>query len=137
MKKQVFFYSKNKTDIMNRKFLNKTVCVDLKNSTPYKEKKNLIQLLVTNGAKVSFFVKKGISILVKNDNKDVDSYKCKSAFKLGIPVVHIDYIYKYLNNEIVNFKDYLIVNKESSEYFKKGKILKSGLICNYFFLFPI
>jgi hypothetical protein len=110
---------------MNKKFSNKIVCVDLKNSTPYKEKKKLIDLLVSNGAKVSFFIKKGVSILIKNDIRDVNSFKCKSAFKLEIPVVHSEYIFRYLNNEIVNYKDYLIVNNENCEYFKRGKILKS------------
>ena len=54
------------------------------------------------------------------------SFKCKSAFKLEIPVVHSEYIFRYLNNEIVNYKDYLIVNNENCEYFKRGKILKSN-----------
>lgn len=110
---------------MNNKFLNKTICLDLRSTTSYKEKKKLIDLLVSNGAKVSFFLKKGVSLLVKNDKRDVDSFKCKTSFKLGIPVVHSEYIYKLLNNEAVNSKDYLIVNNENSESFKKGKISKS------------
>ena len=59
---------------MNLKFLNKTVCLDLKSSTSYKQKRNLIDLLTRNGLKVSFILKKGIFLLIKNDKYEVDTY---------------------------------------------------------------
>ena len=108
---------------MDSPFSNKTVCLDLKDTTRYKEKKRLIELLTSNGAKVSFIIQKGSSLLIKNDKSNVSTYKCRTAFKLGIPVVHVDYIFNLLNKKVVNFKDYVIVNTESQQRFKNGKIV--------------
>ena len=103
----------------------KQICLDLSNSTQYKKKKNLIDLLTSHGLRVSFILNKDISLLVKNDKNDIDTYKCRTAFKLGIPVVHYDYIIKQLNNESVNIKEFLIANSAYKENFKQGKIAKS------------
>lgn len=103
----------------------KLICLDLSNSTPYKEKKNLIDLLTRNGAKVSLILKKDVSLVVKNDKNEADSYKCRNAFKLGIPVVGSDYIIKLLNNEIVDIKEFIISNSTNKENFKQGKIATS------------
>ena len=102
----------------------KTICLDLSNATSYKQKQTLIKLLTNNGAKVSFILNKNASLVVKNDKKDVESYKTRTAFKLGIPVVHVDYIHQLINNDYVDIKDYLISNKENMDNFKNGKISK-------------
>ena len=60
---------------MDSPFSNKTVCLDLKDTTRYKEKKRLIELLTSNGAKVSFIIQKGSSLLIKNDKSNVSTYK--------------------------------------------------------------
>jgi hypothetical protein len=103
----------------------KQICLDLSNSTPYKKKKNLIDLFTNSGIKVSFILNKNVGVLVKNDRNDIDTYKCRTAFKLGIPVVHCDYIIKSINNESVHLKDYIIANMANKENFKQGKITKS------------
>ena len=110
---------------MQLKLDKKAVCLDLCNLTSYKEKKNIIELLTRNGANVSFILNKRISLLIKNDQRTTDSYKCRTAFKLGIPVIHISFIYDYLKNDQVNYNDYLILNSENENSFKQGKILKS------------
>jgi len=106
------------------KLKNNLVCLELANSTPYKKKKGLIELILTNGGRVSFIMNKSVSYLLKEDRKDLDTYKCKQAFKLGIPVFSLDLIYDYYLNSKPNlqFGDYLIKNKKNEENFKSGKI---------------
>jgi hypothetical protein len=111
---------------MYSKLNGKTICLDLNSSIPYKQKKSIIDLLTSNGAKVSFILNKSVSLLIKNDRKNIDGYKCKTAFKLSIPVVHIDYIHELFNNEHVNLKEYLILDEEKDKNFKQGKIAKSN-----------
>ena len=110
---------------MQSKFSNKTICLDLKNSTPYKEKKKLIEILTSNGAKVSFILKKGVSLLIKNDKNDFNTYKCQNAFKYGIPVIHSDFINIFLTNQTANIREFLLKNEENKENFKKGRLVKS------------
>jgi hypothetical protein len=69
---------------------------------------------------------KNVSLLVKNDRTTVDTYKCKTAFKLGIPVIHVDFIYKCLKDGLIELKDFLIINVENLNSFKQGKIIKSN-----------
>jgi poly [ADP-ribose] polymerase len=109
------------------KFSDKVICLDLNSSTKYKEKKNLVDLLTSNGANVTFVLNKRVLLLVKND-KNVESYKCRTAFRLSIPIVTVDFIYHCLNNEYVNLKEYLILDKNDEENFKKGKISKSSIL---------
>ena len=111
--------------MVNLKLNEKTICLDLNNSTSYKQKKSLIDILTSNAVRVSFILNKNVSLLIKNDRTTVDTYKCRTAFKLGIPVIHVDFIYKYLNEEQVELKDFLIVNVENINSFKNGKISKS------------
>lgn len=106
------------------KLKNNLVCLELTNSTPYKKKKGLIELISSNGGRVSFIMNKSVNFLLKEDRKDLETYKCKQAFKLGIPVFSIDLIYDYYLNFKSNLQldDYLIKNKKNEENFKSGKI---------------
>jgi hypothetical protein len=103
----------------------KQICLDLSNSTSYKKRKNLIDLCANRGIRVSFILNKKVGVLVKNDRNDIDTYKCRTAFKLGIPVVHCDYIIKSIKNESVHLKDFIIANMANKKNFKQGKITKS------------
>ena len=108
--------------MLNFKLNEKTICLDLNNSTSYKEKKSLIYLLTSFGAKVSFVLNRNVSLLVKNDRATIDSYKCRTAFKMGISVIHADLIYKFVRDEQVDLKDFLIFNVQKANNFKQGKI---------------
>ena len=112
--------------MVSLKLSEKIICLDLNSSTSYKQKKSLIEVLTSNGVKVSFVLNKNVSLLVKNDRTTVDTYKCRTAFKLGIPVIHVDFIYKCLIDEVVELKDFLILNLENVNSFKQGKIVKSN-----------
>lgn len=110
------------------KKLNETdlICLDLSNSTPYKQKKSLIDLISSNGGRISFVLNKNVKFLIKDDKANLDTYKCRTAFKLGIPVFHISYLFDYLlsdvNKSSVKLNDYLIFNKQKEKNFKNGLI---------------
>ena len=123
---------------MHLKLNEKIICLDLSNSIKYKEKKNMIDLLIKGGSKVSFVLNKNVSLVIKDDKNDVDSYKCRTAFKLGIPVVHYDFIFAAngdVDSNVVDLKEFLITNKENEKNFKQGKIGKSNIYVSPVFHF--
>ena len=101
-----------------------TICLDLSNSIPYKKKKGLIDLLAAHGFKISFIINKFTNLLIKDDRDNLDTYKCRTAFKLGIPVVHVDFVYElYLNlNSNAKMEEFIIKNKQEEINFKNGYI---------------
>jgi hypothetical protein len=109
-------------------FQNQTFCLDLTNSISYKKKKNLIDLITQNGGKVSFILKKDIDYLIKDDKTSLDTYKCRTAFKLNVPVIHSDYVFcaSAANHETEkhNPKDFAIQNELNIDNLKSGKISK-------------
>ncbi len=111
--------------MLDKKHLqNKTVCLDLSNSIAYKKKKSLIDLIALHGLKVSFIINKSASILIRDDRDNLDTYKCRTAFKLGVPIIHVDYIYEMLlnGNHNVKLANYLIKNKKDETDFKNGLV---------------
>lgn len=105
------------------------VCFDFGSTTPYKTKKALIDLLNSRQYRVSFVLNKSVRLLIKDDKSNLDTYKCRTAFKLGIPVYHVDLIYNYLllNNgtqpqSAIRIDDYLIKNQLIEKAFNNGKI---------------
>lgn len=118
---------------MKPKFYGKTICLDLSHSTPYKQKKSLIDTLISNGGRVSFVLNQKVNLLVKNDRLDLDSYKCRTAFRMGIPVVDVNYVNDLIRiadsdkavANAIKIADYEIQNKDHLENFKKGIIAKS------------
>jgi hypothetical protein len=113
---------------------NDIVCLELSSSTSYKTKKALIDLLTANGFRVSFVMNKSVKLLFKEDPDDVNTYKCRQAFKLNIPVINVKLILDYVSGNLVSsiwtngdinvttLKKYVIVNKESESNFKNGLI---------------
>lgn len=111
-------------------------CLDLSNSISYKKKKRLIDSIVSHGGIISFVLNKRVNYVIKDEKNDVslDSYKCRQAFKLGIPIIHLDFFNDYylnLNNTdentkpVLSFEDYLITNKRClANNLQKGKIAK-------------
>ena len=95
-----------------------TVCLDLSAATSYKQKKAIIDLLSSSGCKISFIVNKNVKYLIRDDRQNVSTYKCRTAFKLGIPVLHVSCVY----DTSPNMSDYLIVNKKNDNDFQKGLI---------------
>ena len=102
---------------------NDIFCLDLSISTQYKEKKQIIDLIISRGARVSFILNKTVKYLIRNDNTNIDTYKCKLAFKLNIPILDVNYLFDKCS---VNLEKYLIVNKEHEEKFKNGLIALKG-----------
>ena len=107
----------------------KLLSLDL-SCTSSKEKKTLIDVLVTKGARVSFILNKNVDFLLKDDRNALDTYKCRTAFKLGLPVVHISYVTENMDSDSADIRPYLIKDVKNEENFKKGKI-GSGESSNY------
>lgn len=104
---------------------NDVVCLDLGLATPYKQKKAVIELLNANQFRVSFVLNKSVKLVLKDDKNQLDTYKCRTAFKLGIPVYHIDMVYEYIfekDKSLFRFDQYLIRNKLVEKEFSNGKI---------------
>jgi hypothetical protein len=106
---------------------NDIICLDLSSSISYKQKKSLIDLITINGFRVSFVLNKKSKILLRDEKTNISSYKCKAAFKLNIPVLHIKYIYDFISSGscILNTKtvsNYLILNTENDKNFNNGLI---------------
>lgn len=101
------------------------VCLDFGSKTPYKTKKALIDLLNARHYRVSFVLNKSVRILIKDDRVNLDTYKCQTAFKLGIPVYHVDLIANFLlasDPRSIRTDDYLIRNQLIEKAFQSGKI---------------
>lgn len=63
--------------------------------------------------------------LVVDQDQDVnDSYKGRNAQKLAIPIVSTIFIQSCIeNNKVLNYQDFTVTDKPSSELFAKGKII--------------
>lgn len=105
------------------------ICLDLSGSIPYKKKKHLIDALNQKGYRVSFILNKTVKWLIKDDRKSLDSYKCRNAFKLNIPVIHVDFVAEFLQTDARQdlkasklVDKYLIKNQLDEQNFKQGKV---------------
>ena len=59
-----------------------------------------------------------------NTESPHDSYKCRTAHKLGIPVVSTDYIDACIaEGRLLDTDPYIIYGKTKSEELKQGKIV--------------
>ena len=110
---------------MRSKLDGQLVCLDLSSSIAYKQKKKIIDSIINNGGRVSFILNKKVKYLIKDERLNLDSYKCRTAFKLGIPVIDLNYI-----NYIESFSpisDFVIKNKFNEDNLNRGVISKSRL----------
>ena len=98
------------------------ICLDLSSSTPYKLKKSLVDLIVSHGARVSFVLNKNVTFLIRDDLTNLDTYKCRTAFKLKIPIVSLSYLHDLVTKSSTNIRDYILLNKQDEGNFKKGLI---------------
>lgn len=113
-------------------FLGQTICLDFSISTSYKLKKNLIDVIINNGGRVSFILNKKCNYLIKNDTSNLDTHKCRTAFRMGIPVLDLNFINDYFFNtpnktKCIKINDYFIKNINNDTSFEKGVIPKSKL----------
>ena len=110
---------------MKKYFNGETVCLELSSSVKYKEKKSLVEFVVRHGGRVSFVLNKQVNFLVKDDLDNLDTYKCRSACKLGIPILNARYVYDLIGAEPtgqVRRAGYVISNKKADDILNKGLI---------------
>ncbi|XP_066269374.1 protein mono-ADP-ribosyltransferase PARP4-like [Branchiostoma lanceolatum] len=90
---------------------------------PYKEKKRLRELVTQNDGIISYIINKKTSFLVLGSKERTDSYKCRTAVKLGLPVVPLDYIEACVQaEELLDTDNFLLVGKSVAAEFSAGKI---------------
>ena len=110
-------------------FDGKTICLDLTNSISYKKKKSLIEVITKNGGKVTFILTPKTDFIVKEDTKQLDSYKCRNGFARNIPVVPIDYLHDFLaSSHSIDINDYSLINVKLQENLKLGIVNTSNFI---------
>lgn len=104
------------------------ICLDLGIKISYQKKKSIIDFLTSNGAKVSFIISKKCKFLVIDDKTNIETYKCRTAFRLKIPIIHIEFFYKLIldNDQKIKIEDYLIQDKLIRNNFTKG-IIQIGI----------
>jgi len=96
--------------------------LDLSSSITYKEKKSYIDYITANGGRVSFVLNAKVKFLIRDDKLNLDTYKCRQAFKLGIPIVDASYLSESIQNRTVKIEKFFIKNKKIEENLKKGII---------------
>ncbi|XP_035659528.1 protein mono-ADP-ribosyltransferase PARP4-like [Branchiostoma floridae] len=90
---------------------------------PYKEKKRLRELVTQNDGIISYIINKKTSFLVLGNKERTDSYKCRTAVKLGLPVVSLEYIEACVQaEELLHTDSFLLVGKSVADEFSTGKI---------------
>lgn len=97
-------------------------CLELSSNVSYKKKKALIDVISANGGRVSFVLNLKVNFLIRDDASNLDTYKCRTAFKLGVPIVLSSYFDEILQNKSVKIEEYIIKNKAIEENLKKGII---------------
>lgn len=113
------------------KFQGILLCLDLSNSTPYKQKKSLVDLITSNGGRVSFILNSKVNYLVRDDTLNLDTYKCRTAFKLGIPILNSNYILDAIQSKSCSIENYIVKNKKIQDNLNKG-IISSSSKPNFF-----
>ena len=123
---------------MKKHFSGEIVCLELSNSVKYKEKKSLIEFVIKHGGQVSFVLNKKVTFLIKDDLNDLDTYKCRSASKLGVPILNAKYIQDLIGADQstgqLKRSDYVISNK-SEDILKKGLIPAKSRLSQFLYTY--
>jgi hypothetical protein len=91
-------------------------------------KKSIVDLITSNGGTVSFVLNKKVDYLVLSDKLNLDTYKCRTAFKIRIPVVAVEFVVDSARSGSLLrslLKDYSVENQGSLENLKAGKVVSS------------
>lgn len=119
---------------MNDLIAGKRICFDFSNSLPYKRKKELVELSKKNGLKLAFNVTPNLDFLVKDNTTDLNTSKCKHAFKLNVPVLNASFLTALNQNLSTSLNEFLIKNTQLELNFKNGIInSSSNFLAEYFF----
>lgn len=112
---------------MRKQFGGQIFCFELRKSIKYREKKSYIDFVIKNGGQVSFILNRKVNYLFKDDEKDLDTYKCRQALKCGIRIVHVNYLNELIHSldqqQPIKIDNFLIDSFDNS-----SKIFANGLI---------
>ncbi|XP_032219397.2 protein mono-ADP-ribosyltransferase PARP4 isoform X2 [Nematostella vectensis] len=92
----------------------------------FKQKQELRSKITSNGGTISYILtKKTDYVLTSDGERTLSSYKGRTAAKLGVPVVHIDFIDSCLSSGQLSAPDptYILSETPESKQFSSGKIV--------------
>ncbi|XP_014680120.1 PREDICTED: uncharacterized protein LOC106820073 [Priapulus caudatus] len=102
--------------------------VDFDPCTPFKEKRNICNLIVQHGGVVSYIVTRKSEYVVANSaERSRASSKCAAARRLGVPIVSTDYVAACARDgHLLPHEPYLLTGRrgdgEKDEGFAKGVV---------------
>ena len=102
----------------------KKISFDFSNTINYKRKRQLLESAKQIGLVISYGLNKNVDFLIKDDETNLQTFKCRMAFKLNIPVLKADYLND--ENHSRDLEDFLIKNIKCENDFKNGKINSSS-----------
>ncbi|XP_064627264.1 protein mono-ADP-ribosyltransferase PARP4-like isoform X2 [Lineus longissimus] len=105
-------------------FSNCQAVLEFGTSIRFKEKKALQTDVTDNGGVISYIITKKSSFVVAVGISNAeDTYKCRTAQKLGIPIVSANFIRDSIEaGKLLDHDGYLMAGKTRAEEFKTGKI---------------
>lgn len=72
-----------------------------------------------------------VSAVIVTDAPSTDTYKCRKAVELSIPVVSVDYIHDCIDQcRLLDFDDYIVVGRKRAEQLESGKISGKVELCS-------
>ena len=90
------------------------------------KKQLLYKIAKQNNIQISYVINKSVDYLLKDNENDLNTIKCQTAFKLNIPVLKIDFLLNYNQESLsiidATIKQYLIKNNKIQDNFNKGII---------------
>ncbi|RDD38355.1 Poly [ADP-ribose] polymerase 4 [Trichoplax sp. H2] len=106
-------------------FSNYTFALQLSYSLPFKKKQEIRRLITNHDGTISYIINRKTHFLVVDQNEDyLDSYKGRTADKLAIPVVSVDFIHACNEKQaFLNHQEFLVSVKLSPELFAQGKVV--------------
>ncbi len=101
----------------------KRICFELSHEFKFK-KQLLYKIAKQNNIQISYVINKSVDYLLKDNENDLNTIKCQTAFKLNIPVLKIDFLLNYNQESITDttIKQYIIKNNKIQDNFNKGII---------------
>ena len=103
----------------------KIICFELSHEFKFK-KQLLYKIAKQNNIQISYVINKSVDYLLKDNENDLNTIKCQTAFKLNIPVLKIDFLLNYNQESLsiidATIKQYIIQNNKIQDNFNKGII---------------
>ncbi|XP_067947430.1 protein mono-ADP-ribosyltransferase PARP4-like [Watersipora subatra] len=104
-------------------FKNKIFYVEFALTTPFHLKQKIRSDITANGGTYSHILRKEVDAVILADSTHKESYKCKRALDLSIPVLDLTYITDSIaQGSLKHYDDYMIFGQRLVNQLQSGKI---------------